>query len=88
MNRSTTVLLLFVVVAYAQRDTHQHSVLSSEYPSSLVREEQTVSVDGVDETWRLQWATTPKPMCGADERDGSLTCPCMGFAYGESVTFI
>jgi hypothetical protein len=55
----------------------------SEYPSPKVREEQLVVVNGVTETWRLEWKEAPKPYCGADESDLSLTCPCMGFAYGE-----
>lgn len=40
-------------------------------------------VDGVAETWRLQWELYPDVVCGADEAEMSLTCPCSGFAYGE-----
>lgn len=54
---------------------------SSEYPSPLVREEQTVIVDGVTEVWQLKWAAKPKPICEPSEE--SLPCPCAGFAYGE-----
>ena len=50
---------------------------------ALVREQKTVIVDGKPETWRLQWDTKPKPACGAEQADISLTCPCTGFAYGE-----
>jgi hypothetical protein len=58
---------------------------SVEYPSPTVREEQRVIVDGVAETWRLEWAATPKPKPACDARDSDWsTCPCMGFAYGES----
>lgn len=53
-----------------------------EYPAPLIREEQQVMVDGHNETWRLQWAAEPKPACEPNEV--SLTCPCMGFAYGET----
>ena len=54
---------------------------SAEYPQALVREEQTVVVNGVTEVWRLQWAAQPNSYC--EPSDTSLTCPCMGFAYGE-----
>jgi hypothetical protein len=56
-----------------------------EYPKPTIREEQQVLVNGVPETWRLEWAETPapKPACDASGADWS-TCPCMGFAYGES----
>lgn len=53
-----------------------------EYPLPSVREEQTVIVDGREEVWRLKWDTAPKPFCEPSET--SLTCPCSGFAYGES----
>lgn len=54
------------------------------YPAPTIREEQHIVVSGVTETWRLQWGAVPKPHCGANESDLALTCPCMGFAYGES----
>jgi hypothetical protein len=56
-------------------------VPSSEYPSPMVREEQTVIVDGVTEVWQLIWVGKPKPIC--EPTDASLTCPCQGFGYGE-----
>lgn len=49
----------------------------SEYPSRLIREQQTLTVDGTPEVWRLQWLHAPQPYCSDD------TCPCVGFAYGE-----
>ncbi len=75
------VLVITSLNALAQNDSGRQS---TEYPTSTIREEQNIVVDGATETWRLQWAATPTPYCGADERDVSLTCPCMGFAYGES----
>ncbi len=54
---------------------------SSEYPTPLIREEQKVLIGGVVETWQLRWEDTPKPVC--EPGDVALTCPCMGFAYGE-----
>jgi hypothetical protein len=40
-------------------------------------------VDGVQETWRLQWHKAPTSVCGTDSPSVSGTCPCSGFAYGE-----
>ena len=54
---------------------------SSEYPTPTIREEQTVVVGGVAEVWQLKWMTPPKPVCEPSEM--SLTCPCIGFAFGE-----
>jgi hypothetical protein len=51
--------------------------------ATLVREEKTVVVDSVSETWRLVWKKAPKPACSPDDAS-SFTCPCNGFAYGES----
>ena len=54
----------------------------SEYPSAKIREEQQVKVNGVIETWQLEWKAAPHPAC--DPNEISLTCPCIGFAYGEA----
>ena len=50
--------------------------------ASLLREERTVTVAGVKETWRLAWQEPPEPECEA-AGPGWFTCPCMGFAFGE-----
>jgi hypothetical protein len=50
---------------------------------ALVREQKTVMVDGKREIWRLQWGAKPSPICGVEEADISLTCPCSGFTYAE-----
>jgi hypothetical protein len=50
----------------------------------LIREEQNIVVDGVSELWRLEWKSPPKPACSAAENYMAITCPCSGFAYGES----
>jgi hypothetical protein len=63
-----------LLYAFAQR---------TEYPTPSVREEQKIVVDGVTETWRLQWTAVPEPTCEAGD-SGWQTCPCMGFAYGEA----
>ena len=54
-----------------------------EYPTPLIREEQTIAVDGTTETWRLQWASIPTPFCGPSV-GGLIGCECTGFAYGEA----
>lgn len=50
---------------------------------ALLREKKVVVVDGVRETWLLRWDRQPTAVCGAEEGDVSLTCPCSGFAYGQ-----
>lgn len=52
-----------------------------EYPTPLIREEQTVLLNGKPEIWRLQWAKPPIAYCEANE--GDFNCPCEGFSYGE-----
>lgn len=39
-------------------------------------------VDGVVEIWQLRWKSPPKPVCDTNEE--AVTCPCRGFAFGES----
>ncbi len=51
--------------------------------ATLVREEQKIIIDGVEERWRLVWESKPEPVCAANEADW-MTCPCMGFAFGET----
>jgi hypothetical protein len=80
---SVCVLALFCRVSIVQSEDLKARRVS-EYPAPTVREEQHIVIDGVTETWRLLWNAAPKPYCGANESDTSLTCPCMGFAYGES----
>jgi hypothetical protein len=58
--------------------------LSSEYPAAGVREERKINVDGFIETWQLKWASGPKSFCGARDFSMAITCPCTGFAYGET----
>ena len=48
--------------------------------TGLVRDQVTLSLDGVDESWRLEWVRPPFPACrGADAE----SCMCTGFAPGE-----
>jgi hypothetical protein len=46
---------------------------------------QTVMVAGRPEVWELVWDGKPRSICGPDD-PVALTCPCMGFAYGEMGT--
>ncbi len=62
------------------------SAVSAVYSAAdqpVIREQQKLIVDGVEETWRLEWAEKPTPACSPDEPDW-YTCPCMGFAFGET----
>ena len=58
--------------------------LQSEFSKQLIREEQQIFVKGVAETWRLVWKEPPKPFCSFEDPLGAITCPCSGFAYGET----
>jgi hypothetical protein len=49
-----------------------------------VREQRSVNVAGVTETWRLVWAGKPSSSCGPEDVSTAITCPCSGFAYGEA----
>jgi hypothetical protein len=69
----------FVALSFSPRSAAK---VDSEYPAPLIREQRRVVVNGVAEIWRLKWRSRPKPACAPEEL--SLTCPCAGFAYGES----
>lgn len=49
----------------------------------IVRQQQTLVIDGQKEEWQLRWQSKPTPVCNAEEADMAFTCPCAGFAYGE-----
>ena len=52
--------------------------------ADLVREQRLVQVNGVSETWKLEWDAVPVSACGPDDLSVALACPCSGFAYGEA----
>jgi hypothetical protein len=52
-------------------------------PGEWLREQKAVTVDGRPEQWQLVWHGRPKPICGPDDVEMAVTCPCTGFAYGE-----
>jgi hypothetical protein len=49
----------------------------------VTREQRTLVVDGVKETWRLLWEAKPAAVCGPGEVAVAVTCPCSGWAYAE-----
>ncbi len=49
----------------------------------VIREEQSVIVNGVREVWRLEWTAEPAPFCEYGD-ESAWTCVCTGFAYGET----
>lgn len=49
----------------------------------IVREARTVVVDGTKEHWSLVWESKPRSVCGPEEMEMAISCPCSGFAYGE-----
>lgn len=69
------LVCLFVLVAAVSAN--------AEKPAAVIREEQPVLVDGVEERWVLQWEGPTKPHCSFDKPNVWPTCPCSGFAFGE-----
>ena len=57
--------------------------ISNGAAEQVVREQRTVMVQGVEETWELVWDGKPSTVCAPDEVDMAITCPCSGWAYGE-----
>jgi hypothetical protein len=53
--------------------------------SAVVREQQRVVVGSTVEEWRLEWQSAPEPACDPSTDDW-YTCPCSGFAFGETGT--
>ncbi len=59
----------------------------AETPGPIVREEQRVRVEGVEEVWRLEWTKAPSPACSPEQPEW-VTCPCNGFAFGEGGSLV
>ena len=75
------VFALTILVGRAKMSGQARSALAN----PLIREEQKIVVNGVPEVWRLQWKSPPEVAdCGPEDPSGAMTCPCSGFAYGES----
>jgi len=50
----------------------------------LLREQRSLPVAGVKETWQLVWEEPPQPACGPEDVAMAIACPCAGTAYGEA----
>lgn len=78
----------FLLVAPLVLNGRPHVQTQASTPTALatpvVREQQKVIVNGISEVWRLEWKSTPKPICGPEDASSAISCPCSGFAYGES----
>ena len=70
---TTTVTAALLVGGVSAADT-----------ADLLREQKTVVVNGVKETWRLEWAAPPQSVCGAEDVAAAQSCECAGYAYGEA----
>lgn len=52
-------------------------------PGTFLREQRAVTIGGAAETWQLVWQGKPRSICGPEDVETAITCPCTGFAYGE-----
>ncbi len=59
------------------------ALVTSAASGAIVRESRQVVIAGKTEQWQLVWEAAPKPICGPDDPEMAMTCPCSGFAYGE-----
>lgn len=76
---------LEIAAAPPSRDTRESTPSWPMLPppprkGGLVREEKHLVVDGVSETWRIEWREDPRLDC-VDE--SWWTCPCHGHGFGE-----
>ena len=85
MSRRLPEFLFVAVIALIGRaNIHFQSSPSTVLTTPVIREEQKIVVNGVPEIWRLEWKMPPKSACGPEDLESAITCPCSGFAYGES----
>jgi hypothetical protein len=49
----------------------------------VIREQRSLVVQGVEETWQLMWVGKHFPACPPEDMSGSISMPCSGIAYGE-----
>lgn len=52
-------------------------------PATYLREQRAVTIGGAAESWQLVWQGKPRSICGPEDVETAITCPCTGFAYGE-----
>ncbi len=79
MERVFRIVLLMVLCLLGPIST-----ASARAVTQIVREEHTLVINGVTENWQLVWIGKPLSTCGPESVDFANTCPCSGFAYGES----
>jgi hypothetical protein len=48
-----------------------------------LRDQRVVTVAGAREIWRLVWEGKTGTVCGPEDINWAITCPCSGWAYGE-----
>lgn len=58
-------------------------LLGAAAPQPYLREQKTITVGGRAEQWSLVWESRPQSICGPQDVEMAITCPCTGFAYGE-----
>jgi hypothetical protein len=83
--RGRLLRLLLIAAIFLGGYLHIHSLASTptNQADPVIREEQHIIVNGISELWRLEWDKTPKSSCGPEDASAT-SCPCTGFAYGES----
>jgi hypothetical protein len=73
---------IFSVVFSAGILVFLSTIALAEGSRPIIREERNLVIDGIEETWRLEWVNPPIGACGPEDKDW-FTCPCNGFAFGE-----
>jgi hypothetical protein len=84
LKRFPAFLLVAVIALSGEPNIHFQSSPPTVLATPLIREEQKIVVNGISELWRLEWKSPPKSVCGPADLSSSITCPCSGFAFGES----
>ncbi len=77
-------LFVAAIVLTGRPNIHFQSSPPAVLTTPVIREEQKIVVNGIPEVWRLEWKSPPKSACGLEDVSSAITCPCRGFAYGES----
>ena len=72
-----------VIAACILATSYCAAAYTAELTKQFIREQRSLNVNGVQETWQLIWDGKPGTACGPDEVFMAITCPCSGWAYGE-----
>ena len=51
--------------------------------TNTLREQRQIVINGRIEQWSLYWTGPVAPLCSGNDLDGTITCPCFGFSFGE-----